>query len=102
MHSPRMLMHKRAMILHGCSTEFQITTIFSQVFAQRNLFSLKYSLFPNYLLILRRVFSHDVFPIFLILLRNNLFHLYCMGDFFPSFQGPSCPKLGIRGGVRIN
>ena len=25
-----------------------------------------------------------------------------MGDFWPSLQGPSCPKLGLRGGVGIN
>ena len=25
-----------------------------------------------------------------------------MGEFWPSFQGPSCPKLGLRGGVCIN
>ena len=41
--------------------------------------------------------SHEVLPILLILLSNILFHLYCMGDYWPSFQGPSCRKLGLRG-----
>ena len=56
-HSFKMLMHRRTMILHGCSTELQIVAIFSQVFVQREIFSLKYgSSFPDYLLILRGVF----------------------------------------------
>ena len=101
MHSARMLMHIRTKILHYCSTKLHILAKFSQGFAQREKNSLKYgSLFPDYLLILRGG-SHEVFPIFLILLRKILCHLDCMGDFLPSCQGPSCPNLGLRGGVGI-
>ena len=53
MQSPRMLMHRKTLILHGFSLELQIAAIFSQVFAQRGFFSLKYSLFSWFLLILR-------------------------------------------------
>ena len=35
MHIPRMLMHRRTMILQGCSTKLQIAAKFSQFFAQR-------------------------------------------------------------------
>ena len=76
MHSPKMLMHRRTMILHGCSTELQIATIFSQVFAQRETFSLKYgSLFLDYLLILRGVFPM-MFSQFSLVYQETFYFIY--------------------------
>ena len=64
MHSLEILMHRRTMILHGCSTELQIVAIFSQVFAQKEKIYLKYgSLFPDYLLILRGGFPMRFSPV---------------------------------------
>ena len=98
MHSPRMMMHRRTMNMHGCSTELQIAAIFSQVFAQREKNSLKYgSLFPDYLLILRVGVFLWGFPHFPYFIKQYFIHLDYMGDFWPSCQGPSCPKLGLRG-----
>ena len=101
MHSPRMIMDRRTNIFHYCSTEMQIAAIFSQVFAQRENFSLKYgSLFLDYLLYFEggfpMNFSH--FPYFI---KHYFIHLDCMGDFWPSFQGPSCQKLGLRGVLEL-
>ena len=93
-------MHRSTMILHGCSIELQIVENCLQVITQRGKFSPKYSLFSRFLIIFRGG-SHEVFPIFLILLSSILCHLDCMGDFWPSCRGPSCLKLGLRGGVRI-
>ena len=44
-----------------------------QVFTQRGKFSLNYSLLHGFFL-----FSHEFFPIFLILIRNLFYHLDCM------------------------
>ena len=37
------------------------------------------------------------FSPFSLFIKEYFIHLYCMGDFWPNFQGPSCPKLGLRG-----
>ena len=41
------------------------------------------------------------FPHFPYFIKQLLFLLDCMGDFWPSFQGPNSSKSGLRGGVRI-
>ena len=53
MHNPRMLMHKRTMILHGCSIEMQIATKFYKFLPKEENFLLSIACFPHSLLILR-------------------------------------------------
>ena len=102
MDNPRTLMHRRTMIKHGFSIELQIATIFSQVFSQREKISLKYgSLFPDSYLFWGGGFPWG-FPHFPYIIKQYFIHLDCMGDFYPSFHNPGCPKLGLRGGVRMN
>ena len=75
MHSPKMLMNKRTMILHSFSTEVQIAAKFYKFLPKYEKFLLSITYFLDSLLILKEGFFHEVFPIFLILL-SHLFFIY--------------------------
>ena len=77
---------------------YKLQQTFYKFLPKEENFLLSIACFPDSMFILRGGGSHEVFPISLSLLSNFLFLLDCMGDFWPSFQGPSCSKLGLRGG----
>ena len=101
MHSFRMLLHRRTMLLHRVSNLHQC--FWQVIFRRRKLISYKYNLyFPISYLFWGVGFSHEVFPSFLGLLRNIFlsFRLY-MGDLWPYCQGPQLSKLGFGGGLLV-
>ena len=110
MHSIRMLMHKEPRFCIIAPQSCRLQQYFHKfLLKDNNKKTLKYgSLFPDSCLFSRGrrrargaggfSMRFSPFPQFI---KQFLFSLDCMGDFWPSFQGPSCPKLGLRGVLRL-